>query len=86
MDLVKKFNCTLHLPYNAGSVNVSVSYANTITQGYSLTSANNTFTNLFLHNISGGILANTASIILHRVLFVHLLKILKPKNKMRVRV
>ena len=45
IGLIKKFDCTLRLWINTGTVNVTVSTPNTTTPGYSLTTANNSFTN-----------------------------------------
>ena len=45
IGLVKKFDCTLRLWINTGTVNATISGPNTTTPGYSLTSANNSFTN-----------------------------------------
>ena len=45
IGLIKKFDCTLRLWINTGTLNVTVSGPNTTTPGYSLTAANNSFTN-----------------------------------------
>ena len=44
IGLVCKFDCTLRLWLNTGTVNVAVSSPNTTAPGYSLTTANNSFT------------------------------------------
>ena len=71
IGLVRKFDCTLRLWINTGTVNITVATPNTTTPGYSLTTANNTFTNTcpflvnYLPDISnnGGIPANTTNIV-----------------------
>ena len=76
IGLVRKFDCTLRLWLNTGTVNITVANPNkdstSATQlQYSLTSANNTFTNTcpftvnYLNDLSanGGIPANTTNIV-----------------------
>ena len=69
--LVRKFDCTVRFWINTGTVNVTVSNPNSSTPGYSLTTANNSFTNTCPFTINylcdtfanGGIPANTNSIV-----------------------
>ena len=64
-------DCTLRLWLNTGTVNVTVSSPNSATPGYSLTTANNSFTNTCPFTINylcdsganGGITAGTNSIV-----------------------
>ena len=71
IGLIKKFDCTLRLWINTGTLNVTVSGPNTTTPGYSLTAANNSFTNTvpftvnYLNDTSanGGIPATTTNIV-----------------------
>ena len=71
IGLVRKFDCTLRLWLNTGTVNITVATPNSPAPGYSLTTTNNTFTNTcpflvnYLPDISnnGGIPANTTNIV-----------------------
>ena len=45
IGLVRKFDCTLRIWFNTGTVNAALSSPNSAAPGYSLTTANNTFTN-----------------------------------------
>ena len=71
IGLIKKFDCTLRLWINTGTLNVTVVSPNTTTPGYSLTTANNTFTNTvpitvnYLNDVSanGGIPTTTTNIV-----------------------
>ena len=70
IGLVRKFDCTLRIWFNTVTVNAAVSGADSASVGYSLTTANNTFTNtcpFTINHISvnvagGGPPANTAFI------------------------
>lgn len=70
IGLVRKFDCTLRIWFNTGTINAAISSPDTATPGYSLTTANNTFTNtcpftinyLNANNAGGGIPATTAFI------------------------
>ena len=69
IGLVKKFDCTLRLWVNTGSMGIAISSPNTTNPGYQLTATNNTFTNTvpitvnYLPDVStmGGIPPNTSS-------------------------
>ena len=71
IGLIKKFDCTLRLWINTGTVNITVANPNTTTLQYSLTTANNSFTNTcpfiinYLNDTSanGGIPATTTNIV-----------------------
>jgi hypothetical protein len=71
IGLVRKFDCTLRLWLNTGTVNITTANPNTNTLDYSLTTANNTFTNacpLMINHLadvsaSGGIPATTTNIV-----------------------
>ena len=45
IGLVRKFDCTIRLWFNTGTINATVANPNTTTLTYSIDSANNTFTN-----------------------------------------
>ena len=45
IGLVRKFDCTIRLWFNTGTVNATIANPNSTTLTYSITSANNTFTN-----------------------------------------
>jgi hypothetical protein len=69
--LVRKFDCTVRFWFNTGTVNVTVASPNGPTPGYSLTTANNSFTNTCPFTINylsdtfanGGIPTTTNSIV-----------------------
>ena len=69
--LVRKFDCMVRFWINTGTVNVTVSNPNSATPGYSLTTANNSFTNTCPFTINylcdtganGGITAGTNSFV-----------------------
>ena len=69
IGLIKKFDCTLRLWINTGTVNITVANPNTTTLQYSLSTANNSFTNTcpFIINYlsdtsaNGGIPATTTN-------------------------
>ena len=71
IGLVRKFDCTLRLWFNTGTVNITVGNPNATNFQYSLTTANSTFTNTcpFMINYlndtaaNGGLSANTSSIV-----------------------
>jgi hypothetical protein len=71
IGLVRKFDCTLRLWLNTGTVNITTASPNTNTLDYSLTTANNTFTNtcpLMINHLAdtsanGGIPATTTNIV-----------------------
>ena len=70
IGLVRKFDCTLRLWFNTGTVNATIASPNAITPAYSITPANNTFTNTcpilinYLNDLSakGGIPATVGNI------------------------
>ena len=70
IGLVRKFDCTLRIWFNTGTVNAALTSPDSATPGYSLTPANNTFTNtcplminyLNANAAGGGIPATTACI------------------------
>ena len=71
IGLVRKFDCTLRLWLNTGTVNITTANPNTTNLDYSLTTANNTFTNscpLMINHLAdtsanGGIPATTTNIV-----------------------
>ena len=71
IGLVRKFDCTLRLWLNTGTVNITTANPNSATLDYSLTTANNTFTNscpLMINHLAdtsanGGIPATTTNIV-----------------------
>ena len=70
IGLVRKFDCTLRLWFNTGTVNATIANGNTIDPDYSINTANNSFTNTcplminYLNDLSakGGIPAATKNI------------------------
>ena len=70
IGLVRKFDCTLRLWFNTGTVNATIANGSTIDPDYSITTANNSFTNTcplminYLNDLSakGGIPAATKNI------------------------
>ena len=70
IGLVRKFDCTLRLWFNTGTVNATIANGNTIDPDYSITTANNSFTNTcpiminFLNDLSakGGLPAATINL------------------------
>ena len=70
IGLVRKFDCTLRLWFNTGTVNATIANGNTTDPDYSITTGNNSFTNTcplminFLNDLSakGGIPATVANI------------------------
>lgn len=70
IGLVRKFDCTLRLWFNTGTVNATIANGNTIDPDYSITTGNNSFTNTcpiminYLNDLSakGGIPAATKNI------------------------
>ena len=71
IGLVRKFDCTLRLWLNTGTVNITTANPNSTNLDYSLTTANNTFTNscpLMINHLAdtsanGGIPATTTNIV-----------------------
>jgi hypothetical protein len=71
IGLVRKFDCTIRLWFNTGTVNASITNPNLTTLTYSITNANNTFTNTCPFTINhladtsnnGGIPATTTNIV-----------------------
>jgi hypothetical protein len=71
IGLVRKFDCTLRLWLNTGTVNITVANPDSANLGYTLTTANNTFTNtcpLMVNYLNaagntGGIPATTTNIV-----------------------
>ena len=70
IGLVRKFDCTLRLWFNTGTVNATIANGNTIDPDYSINTANNSFTNTcplminYLNDLStkGGLPALTKNI------------------------
>ena len=70
IGLVRKFDCTLRLWFNTGTVNATIANGNTIDPDYSITTGNNSFTNTcplminYLSDLStkGGLPATTVNL------------------------
>ena len=70
IGLVRKFDCTLRLWFNTGTVNATIANGNTIDPDYSITTGNNSFTNTcplminYLNDLStkGGLPATTVNL------------------------